>query len=401
MTPQAVVTFSVYFGLVAVGLVFVGGSFMAFWEGKTHLLMSTETVQGSDNPTLTVCFLTSGEPKYGTNFSLWIAKNKSMTFEGWGNQMREGENEIPHTKLKRTGKPFHMAVKQMVVLQNSDTSGWENSRSCLKVSPVEDDIDPLQFGLLEFALEIPPASGYATLYASTESNAYGAVFEKWYDGAVDPIRLQHETFHLLKISKIRETRYLPQKSQNKLSYYQCLSSKLERELTCQSPNMTANQRNPCSSYTLPTPTKFNDLPECDNAELATCKSNALIALHSREEVCKQDVEKFGIIKEFKIQEQHVFNYYKNHFGFRILMYAPESPDRGLRISTLYKEVFTETPLIDYFQIIGTIGGTLGMMVGFSFFGCIEWIGPRLNHLLNKISKRRVKDESSISTLTTQ
>ena len=68
MTPQAVVTFSVYFGLVAVGLIFVGGSLMAFWEEKTHLLMSTETVRGSDNPTLTICFFTSGEPQYGTDF---------------------------------------------------------------------------------------------------------------------------------------------------------------------------------------------------------------------------------------------------------------------------------------------------------------------------------------------
>ena len=365
MTPQAVVTFSVYFGLVAVGLILVGGSLMAFWEEKTHLLMSTETVRGSDNPTLPICFFTKSEPQYGTDFSLWIAKNKSMAVYQV-NQMLEGENEIPHTKLKHTGKPFHIAVKQMVLLQNSDTSGYKYSRICLKISPVEEDIDPLQFGFLEFDLDIPPASDSFTLYASTESNAYGAVFEKWYDGAVYPIRLRRDKFHLLTISKIRETRYLPQKSQNKLSYYQCLSLKLEHDLTCQSPSMTANLRRPCSSYSLPTLTKFNDLPECDNAELATCKSNALIALHNSEEVCKQDVEKFGIIKEFKIQEKYIYNYHENILGFRILMYAPESPDHGLRISKLYKEVFTETPLIDSFQFIGTIGGTLGMMVGFSF-----------------------------------
>ena len=163
--------------------------------------------------------------------------------------------------------------------------------------------------------------------------------------------------------------------------------------------MTANLRRPCSSYSLPTLTKFNDLPECDNAELVTCKSSALIALHNSEEECKQDTEKFGVIKEFKIQEKGIYRYHENVLGFRILMYAPESPDRGLRISKLYKEVLTETPLIDYFQIIGTIGGTLGMMVGFSFFGFIKWIGPRLKQLLTKTGKKRVREERNLSTLT--
>ena len=78
--------------------------------------------------------------------SLWIAKNKSMAV----NQMLEGENEIPHTKLKHTGKPFHIALKPMVVLQNSDTSGYRNSRVCLKISPLEEDIDPLQFAETHF-----------------------------------------------------------------------------------------------------------------------------------------------------------------------------------------------------------------------------------------------------------
>ena len=137
--------------------------------------------------------------------------------------------------------------------------------------------------------------------------------------------------------------------------------------------MTANQRKPCSNYTLPSLSKLNDIPECSDAELASYKFNALISLHSSEELCKEDIEKLGIIKEYSIQEHRAFHYSKNFIGFRILMYGKDSPDRGLRISKPYKEVLTETPLIDYFQIIGTIGGTLGMMVGFSFFACIKWI----------------------------
>ena len=225
----------VYIGLGAVSLIFVGGSFMAYWEEKTHYLTSTETVKGVDIPTLTFCMFLRNENgeyensiKYGTNFSLWIAKNKSIADAGGFKKMHEGENEITHTKLKHTGKPFHIAVKQMHVLQNPDTHGSTSRRTCLKISPVEYEIDPLEFGFLEFATGTPhQAPEGAKLYASTESNAYGAVLEKWYDGAVDPIKLYDDSFHLLKIAKIRETRHLSQKSQNKKSYYQCLSSKLE------------------------------------------------------------------------------------------------------------------------------------------------------------------------------
>ena len=102
--------------------------------------------------------------------------------------------------------------------------------------------------------------------------------------------------------------------------------------------MTANQRKPCSNYTLPSLSKLNDIPECSDAELASYKFNALISLHSSEELCKEDIEKLGIIKEYSIQEHRAFHYSKNFIGFRTLMYGQDSPDHGLRISKLYKEV---------------------------------------------------------------
>ena len=163
--------------------------------------------------------------------------------------------------------------------------------------------------------------------------------------------------------------------------------------------MTANWRKPCSNYTLPSLTKFDDIPVCNDTGLASCKSNALISLHRSEEVCKQNNDKLGVIKEFKIGQKNTFSHLKNYFAFRILMYGPDSPKGGLRISHLYKEVSTETPTISTYQIIGTIGGTLGMMVGFSFFTCIEWIAPRLTPLLAKMCKGKVSQKARISTLT--
>ena len=47
---------------------------------------------------------------------------------------------------------------------------------------------------------------------------------------------------------------------------------------------------------------------------------------------------------------------------------PTSSD--LTLNSAYKTVLTEYYLLDDYALIGTIGGTLGLMIGFSFMGLI-------------------------------
>ena len=63
---------------------------------------------------------------------------------------------------------------------------------------------------------------------------------------------------------------------------------------------------------------------------------------------------------------------ENDFEFALYINSPNSPKNGRRLSKPYKTIHTESYMLDWLQVIGTIGGTLGLMIGFSFVGCITW-----------------------------
>ena len=66
----------------------------------------------------------------------------------------------------------------------------------------------------------------------------------------------------------------------------------------------------------------------------------------------------------------------NTFLFEAKMHPPSST-HGNKVSMAYKTVFTEYYILNGMELIGTVGGTLGLMIGFSFMGSIisitDWI----------------------------
>ena len=66
----------------------------------------------------------------------------------------------------------------------------------------------------------------------------------------------------------------------------------------------------------------------------------------------------------------------NVFLFEAKMHPPSST-HGNKVSMAYKTVFTEYYILNGMELIGTVGGTLGLMIGFSFMGSIisitDWI----------------------------
>ena len=65
-------------------------------------------------------------------------------------------------------------------------------------------------------------------------------------------------------------------------------------------------------------------------------------------------------------------YYDNSFAVYFDFNVPEST-KELRSDFASKSVYTENLLIMELSLVGNIGGTLGMLVGFSFIGLYEWI----------------------------
>ena len=203
-------------------------------------------------------------------------------------------------------------------------------------------------------------------------------FSKWYDGSVDPFTLHDNIYHQLHVSQIKETRYVQERCQKQKSYYQCLASKLEQ-----------STKKSCTNLTMPTNTKYQDWSNCNTSEEAASQYKVLVSLHQDEKICKQDEDKMCLVKEFTIQERKRFyatgSYQYYPFVFSLDIDAQASPDGGHRISKPFKKVFKETYIIDKIQMIGNIGGTLGLMIGFSFLTCLEWICSRaLGALSSKV-----------------
>ena len=149
---------------------------------------------------------------------------------------------------------------------------------------------------------------------------------------------------------------------------------------------------------MPTISKYHDWPNWDTSEEAASQYKALVSLHSDEKICKQDEDKMCLVKEFMIQEHKQLPIVSHYlpFGFSLDIDAKASPDGGHRISKPFKKVFKETYIIDKIQMIGNIGGTLGLMIGFSFLTCLEWIGLRaLGALSSKVLRWiRARKQSS-------
>ena len=184
------------------------------------------------------------------------------------------------------------------------------------------------------------------------------------DGKIKPYKLESGSYHDIRITEMKECKHLLSLCDNQ-SYYQCLARKLVDESTCRNPR--------CSKISLPTDKIFSELERCNNTEDADCQYNFVNGLQDNPDVCKSHTVKACTVKEYYPQDG--FEPYKivdlNGYMFDVTVTSPESS--RVRVSNPVKQVYKEYFQPDTFDMIGTVGGTLGLMIGFSFMTSITWI----------------------------
>ena len=66
----------------------------------------------------------------------------------------------------------------------------------------------------------------------------------------------------------------------------------------------------------------------------------------------------------------------------------------------FKTVHTEYLIISGNSVLGTVGGTIGMFVGFSLMGASEWfivlVFPKVCETMKHVLRKRPKRESDVS-----
>ena len=366
---EKILVLALQIGLAVASFFFVQHTLNDFLEKKTYYQVKTLPITDLDIPTVTVCFDQESYHFNENDTFLWFSNDSNWL------PIIMGENSMTNDD----GLRIRLFLKPLSVASFSS-----RFRKCFKISPMEEGSN---FSYLSgfigsfstFFSNASSAPNQMRLYVTSEQNSYGVVVEKWYDGHVEPYNLEKGRFHHILINKIDEYRHLEHHCAYQ-SYYHCLSSRLTKIQNCP---------NKCKPLTLPTTEKFMDMEWC-NPENKCHNANAFNDLHNDKNVCKGSANKSCVVQEFSTEDYiSAEDTRDEEFYFSLYMDSPNSLRQGLRMFEPFKTVHTEHYILDWMELIGTIGGTLGLMIGFSFMGCVSFMSKGFG-VVKSVFKRKSK-----------
>ena len=164
------------------------------------------------------------------------------------------------------------------------------------------------------------------------------------------------------------------------SYYECLGKRFHRTLGQPIIGSEENSfRDICAPFTLPF--GENPVPLCRNDSIRRRYEETILQLEAdQDKYCKKSCS----TKEFKIEvRKQISKYETNKFGFQYQFEVPKSTKDHMSRKP-FKIIKKEYLILNEMSLIGNVGGTLGMFVGFSFIGTIEWLLDILSKVKNHI-----------------
>ena len=372
----------IYLCLAGASLLFLEETLKQFNEGATYFQQTKSHMSVTDIPTLTFCFEDSNSFVFGENFTIELGTQNLNSIIPLNEGVNKIDQGIPHDIFLRT-----MKVRQFDAV---------TARICFKISPMTKkgpEHQNLMPNTVVFELMIhfyedtqeersnhPKPPKKATLYITSEENAYGVTLLNWFEGEVEPYTLLQGNYNQINV-QVKEIHHIPDHCQQQ-SYYLCLANKLSKATSCS--NRT------CSIITLPTNTTFIDVEECKDTEDFICNEDALLDLHLNDDICKGT--KPCVVKEYFPKEVVPAIPWRDEI-FHILVYmVPPASSHGERVTRPHKTIYEEQYILSDLQLIGTFGGTLGLMIGFSFMGSIVSISEFASGLIQFIKRNRKRPD---------
>ena len=226
---------------------------------------------------------------------------------------------------------------------------------------------------------------------------------KWYDGLVDE-RYLYKSGDMVKITEVTE--YLNMDATCSLSYYECLAKRFATFDYSKAKNKSfafgkcRYERPHCAPFSLPFDHE-NKMALCREM-FRDCYLQIIDDLQvDQRKYCQkacrvEEFKRHGIPKQEGINFDSVDSNMELYFSRSdwrdwvsktwnlsaidadstiVVGYKFELPDfnRDPRSDEPYKTVKREYLIITWISMIGTVGGTLGMFVGFSLIGTSKWL----------------------------
>ena len=368
--------------LLVTSFLFVSTQVKSFWDGKTLLIESKRPLSVDDMPTLTICFKDLTQLKYGQDINIMahIPHTASLTTLKMGLTMIEDT----HVHLK---KLYLDPTRSRDCFVLNFKFKEEHLAAIVKEYELWDMF--FMLGLFKISLRTGnetthPFSHQPTIHISSYKNSYGSAISHWYDGVVDPIDLKFGHFHYLQITQTIEYRYLKGTCSG-MSFAECKASKLMDCNSCQENGQY------CAPYSLPKGNNFEDMEVCQgnityvacNREFSEktwlkCKAQkaCLMTEYSVDEFKmsqsmlkdKNTVEKD--LKRFGVDDEHMKMLLDEPTRSFMFDVAFDHPDSSRGDEKLHVRILEERLLWTGIDLVGMIGGQMGLFLGFSFIHSI-------------------------------
>ena len=360
----------IYLNLTLVSLFLTWEVFMKYKSLDSNFKKREANI--TSYPTTIICFSPLiDDMVYGQNFTILKYPDQSsvQTLNDDQVTLSIGENEKHSTNLRVILTTYNGYCYKIISTEKANARSYH------------------YFGI-KFFEDIPEQKlPIVMVYFTTEANSYGILRSYWVDGEASILRLG--TNHKLVEFGLKEERqiFLKEKSNCRdQPFYHCYGSAL---LKYGFKNCTIK----CLSHSLPEEivTSNNTLPVCQlqSPEMKCAKK---VAKNIRKKVLNSNqcpskpCQSISYVGEAGTEEISNERLYKRNFAYFF------SPPKTVAISEEYL-------IYDFVGMLGSIGGTLGMFIGFSFFGALSFLLNQMKTFLEyfkDIKKPRTKSHQKVT-----
>ena len=325
--------------LCIIALLFMKEVLIQFNSGDTSFKQYESTI--SESPAITLCLNKfwsdySWEHTYGLDFNIsYHIDDDFVLLSLEDDTFNSDKEEIIQVQLLNTiwfGKCYKISTKS-----NSHTAVYRG---------YSQDI------LVEYDESIPLSNlPMLTIYFTSEKNAYGIMFSEWMDGEVQEFKIENNVYEEISL---RPERYIYLKAKSKCfdeSFYECFGL-----------NFLSNNFNGCPRKCLPDYT-FLLNAKYEEEQIAACQTED-------ESECSMEIAKSLFVN---ITETNVCLKPCSILQYSGIVKYKERLDVAHSVQFKYRfanpqsvKVHEEYLIYDMIGLIGSVGGTLGIFIGFSF-----------------------------------
>ena len=344
------IEYAFFFGLCGLSVYFMYGVLDKFFSGKTSFSQSEESI--NELPTIMICFikpnLSTPEYEYGLDFKiqyLIYEKNDISMHQAHSIFLKEGENSAPFGEILWLEKIITINDGNCYKLTSMLTNKYMMKTYTFIELYFNDSITKEDF----------PIS--AEIFVTSEKNSYGVVLYEWKNGEIIHESIYKNMSKGINLKPVQYNYLTKNFKCSHESYYECMNRLLAASL-----NGSSSQ---CSLFSLPS------LPVCKINKTNEAEEEFLNSLRKNTDHCS-----IKLCETLEYIGTQIFYYelIKTNITFRFVYKIPSNS------TTLYEEYM----IYDAINTIGSVGGTLGMCIGFSFSGLIS-------SLINIFAARRVQN----------